>query len=202
MGYFILYQAVNEFQQAFGLFVADKPSLPPQDLRDLRIRLLAEEVREYHEADQEWDLVEVADALVDIAYIVCGTALTYGIAPDGPFSLPYSDDIGLPAFPNENMRHDCSTRLTNLFEEYLAAEKENDFSAISDTLETIIYTVGDIAWVFGFKFAPLFAEVHRSNMAKLDENGRPIYREDGKVKKPEGWTPPDIKSILDAQTSS
>ena len=36
-------------------------------------------------------------------------------------------------------------------------------------------------------------------MAKLDDNGNPILREDGKILKPEGWTPPDISGVLDAQ---
>jgi len=41
----------------------------------------------------------------------------------------------------------------------------------------------------------VFAEVHRSNMAKLVD-GKVIRREDGKVLKPEGWTPPDVKGAM------
>jgi predicted HAD superfamily Cof-like phosphohydrolase len=39
-------------------------------------------------------------------------------------------------------------------------------------------------------------EVARSNLAKISDNGKVLKRNDGKVLKPEGWTPPDIKSIL------
>jgi predicted HAD superfamily Cof-like phosphohydrolase len=39
-------------------------------------------------------------------------------------------------------------------------------------------------------------EVHRANMRKLDANGRPRYRSDGKVLKPAGWTPPDCSSAV------
>jgi predicted HAD superfamily Cof-like phosphohydrolase len=40
------------------------------------------------------------------------------------------------------------------------------------------------------------AEVHRANMSKLDDDGRPRYRSDGKVLKPAGWTPPDCSSAV------
>lgn len=42
-----------------------------------------------------------------------------------------------------------------------------------------------------------FNEVHRSNMSKLDENGKPIFREDGKVMKSNLFSEPDLKSILE-----
>lgn len=40
------------------------------------------------------------------------------------------------------------------------------------------------------------AEIQRSNMAKLGPDGKPMYREDGKIMKPDGWTPPNIKGVL------
>ena len=42
----------------------------------------------------------------------------------------------------------------------------------------------------------VFDEIHRSNLSKLDENGNPIYREDGKVIKGPNYFPPDIKKIM------
>jgi len=42
------------------------------------------------------------------------------------------------------------------------------------------------------------AEVHRSNMSKLDENGKPIFREDGKVLKGPNYSPPDLRKVLQA----
>jgi predicted HAD superfamily Cof-like phosphohydrolase len=47
------------------------------------------------------------------------------------------------------------------------------------------------------KIVEVFQEIQRSNMSKLDENGRPIYREDGKVLKSNLYFRPDIKSILE-----
>jgi len=46
----------------------------------------------------------------------------------------------------------------------------------------------------------LFDEVHRSNMSKLDENGSPVYREDGKVLKSKLFSEPDLESILAKQS--
>lgn len=54
----------------------------PDDLRDVRIALLDEEVREYREAAEAGDLVGVADGLADVVYVAYGTAHTYGIPLD------------------------------------------------------------------------------------------------------------------------
>ena len=119
-----MYNDVKDFQVAFGLNVGAEPKLPLDPERQLRIRLLREEFEEYLVGEDRDDIVEIADALADIIYIACGTAVSYGIPLDR-----------------------------------------------------------------------VFAEVHRSNMAKLVD-GKPIRREDGKVLKPEGWTPPDTKGAV------
>jgi predicted HAD superfamily Cof-like phosphohydrolase len=89
---------------------------------------MREENEEYLEAAQKGDLVEIADALGDQLYILCGTILRHGLQD---------------------------------------------------------------------KMAEVFQEIQRSNMSKLDADGKPIYREDGKVLKSELYFRPDIKSILD-----
>jgi predicted HAD superfamily Cof-like phosphohydrolase len=116
---------VKEFHEAFGQRIGEKPEFPDDEERKLRVKLLREEFREYLDGESFENLVEVADALADIIYIACGTAVSYGIP---------LDDV--------------------------------------------------------------FAEVHRSIMAKLVD-GKVLRREDGKIQKPEGWTPPDIRSVLD-----
>ena len=118
------YTDVKEFHRAFGQRVGENPELPSKEERELRKKLLAEEYTEYVVAEYKDDLIEIADALADIIYIACGTAVSYGIPLD-----------------------------------------------------------------------KLFAEVHRSNMAKLVD-GKVIRRSDGKVQKPEGWTPPNVKRVL------
>ena len=119
-----VYSDVKEFHKAFNLPIKSRPKLPSMPERELRGKLLTEEFREYIEAEHDNDIIEIADALADIIYIVCGTAISYGI----PLNK-------------------------------------------------------------------VFKEVHRSNMAKLVD-GKALYREDGKVIKPEGWTPPDIATVM------
>lgn len=119
---------VREFHNAFGLPVREKPTVDiPEKEFLLRFNLMKEENEEYLEAAKEGNLVEVADALGDMLYILCGTINAHG------------------------MQH---------------------------------------------KIAEVFEEIQRSNMSKLDENGKPIYREDGKVMKSNRYFKPDIESVL------
>jgi predicted HAD superfamily Cof-like phosphohydrolase len=70
---------VAEFQTAFGQNVATKPTLVNETLSSLRYELMKEENEEYLQACQDGDLVEVADALADQLYILCGTILSHGM---------------------------------------------------------------------------------------------------------------------------
>ena len=73
-------KAVQEFHEAFGLGIQHKPTtnLPENKLK-LRFDLMAEENEEYIEAAKQNDLIEVADALGDMLYILCGTILEHGM---------------------------------------------------------------------------------------------------------------------------
>ena len=121
-----LVASLLEFNQAFDIPKLDSPDIGPEELIELRIKLLREEVEEYAEAARAGDLVEVLDALADIGYILAGTILNHGM---------------------QNIYDDA------------------------------------------------FDEVHRSNMAKLVD-GKVLRREDGKVMKPQGWTPPQLAQFV------
>jgi predicted HAD superfamily Cof-like phosphohydrolase len=121
-----LVASLLEFNQAFDIPKLDSPDIGPEELIELRIKLLREEVEEYAEAARAGDLVEVIDALADIGYILAGTILNHGM---------------------QNIYDDA------------------------------------------------FDEVHRSNMAKLVD-GKVLRREDGKVMKPQGWTPPQLAQFV------
>ena len=116
-----------EFNEAFEIPKLEAPGLGPDELIELRIKLLTEEVQEYAEAARSGDLVEVLDALADIGYILAGTIINHGM---------------------QNIYDDA------------------------------------------------FNEVHRSNMAKLVD-GKVIRRDDGKVLKPEGWQPPQLRQFVE-----
>lgn len=77
-----LLEQVQEFHDAFGVPVLRVPQLPDVERRELRRRLLLEEFEEYADAEGLNDLAEIADALGDMAYIIAGTALEYGIPLD------------------------------------------------------------------------------------------------------------------------
>ena len=121
--------AVHQFHTAFGLGIQETPVADLGAKKNqLRFELMKEENEEYLEAASNNDLVEVADALGDMLYILCGTIIVHG------------------------MQH---------------------------------------------KIEEVFEEIQKSNMSKLGANGKPIYREDGKVLKGPDYFKPDIRSILE-----
>ena len=76
------------------------------------------------------------------------------------------------------------------------ALKDKDIVAVADALTDILYVTYGAGHAFGINLDKCFTEVQRSNMSKLGENGKPIYREDGKVMKGPNFSEPDLKSIL------
>jgi predicted HAD superfamily Cof-like phosphohydrolase len=84
-------------------------------------------------------------------------------------------------------------------EEYLEACKNGDIVEIADALGDQLYILFGTILKHGLehKIDEVYDEIHRSNMSKLDENGNPIFREDGKILKSNLYFKPDIKKILD-----
>lgn len=124
---------VREFHDRFG--IPNAPSLQavlPQKTVELRHRLMAEETEEYLEAAMSGDAVEIADALGDQLYILCGTILSHGMS----------------------------------------------------------HIIEDV-----------FMEIQASNLSKLGADGKPIYREDGKVMKGENYFKPRIADVLNSTES-
>ncbi|MBA2612708.1 MAG: nucleoside triphosphate pyrophosphohydrolase family protein [Bacteroidetes bacterium] len=84
-------------------------------------------------------------------------------------------------------------------EEYLEACKNGDMIEIADALGDQLYILFGSILKHGLqhKIEEVYDEIHRSNMSKLDENGQPIFREDGKILKSNLYFKPEIKKILD-----
>jgi predicted HAD superfamily Cof-like phosphohydrolase len=84
-------------------------------------------------------------------------------------------------------------------DEYLDACKKGDLVEIADALGDQLYILFGTILKHGLqhKIEEVFDEIQRSNMSKLDENGQPIYREDGKVLKSALYFRPNIKDILE-----
>ena len=70
---------------------------------------------------------------------------------------------------------------------------------IADALSDILYVVYGAGHSFGIDLDKCFDEVHRSNMSKLGEDGKPIYRDDGKVLKGENFSEPNLKEVMNDQ---
>jgi predicted HAD superfamily Cof-like phosphohydrolase len=119
---------VCTFHDSFGIKNNYTPTEKvSEDVVLLRHRLMAEENEEYLQACRNGDLVEIADALGDMMYILCGTILSHGL---------------------------------------------------QDKIEHV------------------FEEIQKSNMSKLGSDGKPIYREDGKIMKGPDYFKPDIKKVI------
>jgi len=119
---------VQLFHETYGLGVSTEMKADLGKLKnELRFNLMKEENEEYLEAVKNHDIIEIADALGDMLYILCGTILEHGL------------------------QH---------------------------------------------KIEAVFDEIQRSNMSKLGEDGKPIYREDGKVMKGSNYFKPDFSAIL------
>ncbi len=135
---------LKEFHRVFQAAAADRPTLPDEATYLLRRELIREECQELLDAMRDDNMVEIADGLADLCYVVIGTAVSYGIPLD-----------------------------------------------------------------------KVWKEVHRSNMAKAsrcdcltagrhclkcNDTGYIVTRRpDGKVLKPEGWTSPQIRDILESE---
>ncbi len=128
---------LEEFHNSFGIYINNKPTFRiPQEIHELRMRVMKEEVAEYAEEYAITDNSEseqfraMAKELADIAYTLLGTVVSHGLQDE---------------------------------------------------------------------FERIFDAVHESNMSKLDENRKPIYREDGKILKSDCYREPDLSFLKESK---
>ena len=88
----------------------------------------------------------------------------------------------------------------DLIKEELGELKEamdnKDIKEVADALTDILYVTYGAGHAFGIDLDKCFEEVQNSNMSKLDENGKPIYNESGKVKKGPNYFKPDLSKFV------
>lgn len=82
------------------------------------------------------------------------------------------------------------------FDEVIEAFENNDIENLAKELGDLIWVCCGAALTFGIPMDAVFAEISRSNMSKLGEDGRPILREDGKILKGNNYSDADLKPIL------
>lgn len=116
--------------------------------------------------------------------------------------------IGNETQPKANVEQKTYELRYNLMkeenEEYLQACKDGDMVEIADALGDLLYIWCGTVLKHGMQevIGEIFDEIQRSNMSKLDENGKPIFREDGKVLKGKDYFKPNIKAILEKHGSN
>ncbi len=84
-------------------------------------------------------------------------------------------------------------------QEFADAAQGGDIVAVADAIADIVYVAYGTAVSYGIDLDAVVREVHRSNMSKLDDAGRPVLRPDGKVLKSARYRPPDVARVLGEQ---
>jgi len=83
------------------------------------------------------------------------------------------------------------------FDELTEAFAAKDLVEIADACADLKWVIEGLEYTLGLPQQKIWDEVARSNLSKISANGKVLKREDGKVMKPDTYSPPDIKSILE-----
>lgn len=201
---------VRLFHKNFGHPSATIPVLISERRRSLRRSLIAEEMGEMWTAATHHDMVEFADGLADSLYVLTGTLIEYGLRLFLIQSRPYRARRA-PAFPGKNrivaMKADLALALSAVF-------VARDLKAIERHINFALNLLIGIAHECAIPIEKVWAEVQRSNMSKMESAshrdgcdirpgekcncGAVLYRDDGKILKGSGYSPPDVAGILRA----
>tara|TARA_B110000444_G_scaffold245408_1_gene265819 strand:- start:352 stop:729 length:378 start_codon:yes stop_codon:yes gene_type:complete len=100
------------------------------------------------------------------------------------------------AFPNDKIVKLRQDLILEEFNELQEAIKQKDLKEVADALTDILYVTYGAGHAFGINLDKCFEEVQNSNMSKLDENGKPIYNEAGKVMKGPKYFKPNLSKFL------
>ena len=99
-------------------------------------------------------------------------------------------------FPNEKIIELRKKLIEEEFDELKQAINEKDLVEVADALTDILVVTYGAGVAFGVNLDQCFEEVHRSNMSKLSEDGKPIFNEFGKVMKGPNYSKPNLKQFL------
>ena len=115
----------------------------------------------------------------------------------GTFMKTFGQEVKTkPSFSTDKIN---KLRLDLIKEELIElteAMNNKDLLEVADALTDILYVTYGAGHAFGINLDKCFEEVQNSNMSKLDENGKPIYNEHGKVMKGPNYFKPNLKKIF------
>ena len=101
-----------------------------------------------------------------------------------------------PSFPSEKIVKLRCDLINEELDELKEAIDNKDLLETADALTDILYVTYGAGHAFGIDLDKCFKEVQNSNMSKLDDNGKPIYNESGKVMKGPKYFKPDLNKFL------
>ena len=115
----------------------------------------------------------------------------------GTFMKTFGQEVkDKPAFSTDKINKLRIDLIKEELEELTEAMKNNDLLEVADALTDILYVTYGAGHAFGIDLDKCFEEVQNSNMSKLDENGKPIYNESGKVMKGPHYFKPDLSKFV------
>jgi predicted HAD superfamily Cof-like phosphohydrolase len=109
------------------------------------------------------------------------------------FGQEVKDD---PAYAGDEVSDLRIELISEELQELCEAVANNDMPEIADALTDLLYVVYGAGAAYGIDLDATFDEVHDSNMSKLGEDGKPIYREDGKILKGPNYWAPDMEKFV------
>ena len=101
-----------------------------------------------------------------------------------------------PSFSSEKINDLRYELIREELDEFKEALKNKDILEVADALTDILYVTYGAGHAFGIDLDMCFEEVQQSNMSKLDEKGKPIYNESGKVMKGSNYFKPDLTKFI------
>ena len=115
----------------------------------------------------------------------------------GTFMKTFGQEVkDKPAFSTDKINKLRIDLIKEELEELTEAMKNNDLLEVADALTDILYVTYGAGHAFGIDLDKCFEEVQNSNMSKLDENGKPIHNESGKVMKGPKYFKPDLSKFV------
>ena len=115
----------------------------------------------------------------------------------GIFMKTFGQDVkNKPSFSTDKINKLRIDLIKEELDELTEAMKSKDLLEVADALTDILYVTYGAGHAFGIDLDKCFDEVQSSNMSKLDEDGKPIYNESGKIMKGPNYFKPDLSKFV------
>ena len=115
------------------------------------------------------------------------------------FNKAFGHPLGAPWKAKGDAAHELAQLrmrlITEEYKEVLEAFWEGTYEELAKELADLLYVVNGMAATYGIPLDEVFNRVHESNMSKLGEDGKPVYRDDGKVMKGPNYKEPDLSGL-------